>query len=184
MNETLTTIAERYTCRSFTGTPVKREDLEAIALAGLQAPTAGNSQRYRLIVVSDKAMVDELDEAAVAMFKENNPQSYERIQSRGGRAFYNASAMIIVAIEHTGPWSAELDCGIVIQNLALAAHSLDIANCINAMAVALFTGPNGDALKDRMQFPVGFEFGCAILLGHATDFSQPHVPDMDKIIWL
>ncbi|MCL2151277.1 MAG: nitroreductase family protein [Coriobacteriia bacterium] len=185
MNETLKTIAERYTCRSFDGTAVAREDLEAIALAGAQAPTAANSQRFRLIVISDKAMIDGFDEAAAESMRAANPEAFEqRISTRGPSLFYNAPAMIVIAIEHSGPWSSELDCGIVVENMALAAQSLDVANCINLMAGTIFQGEAGAALKESLQFPEGFEFGVALLLGYPTDLGRPHAPATDKIIWV
>jgi len=184
MNETLKTISERYTCRSFTGTSVQKSDLEAIALAGAAAPTAGNSQRFRLIVITDKKVMDELDARAMALFQRDNPPAYERIVGRGGKAFYNAPAAIIVAIDPTGPWSAELDAGIVVENMALAAQSLGVGSCINAMASAVFQGAEGSELQKRLRFPDGFEFGIALLLGFPSDLGKAHEPALDKIIWL
>jgi len=184
MNETLKTIAERYTCRSFTGTPVEREALETIALAGAQAPTAANSQRFRLIVVTDKTFIDELDEKLVARMVESNPAMAERMKERGGKMLYNAPAMIVVAILPEGPFSAELDCGIVIENMALAAQSLEIGNCINLMMGSLFQGDEGVEMMQKLQFPENYVFGCGILLGYPTDLGQPHVPATDKIIWV
>ncbi|MDR2957752.1 MAG: nitroreductase family protein [Coriobacteriales bacterium] len=184
MNETLKTIAERYTCRSFTGTPVKREELEAITLAGAQAPTAANSQRFRIIVIDNKDYIDELDARMIAIFESQNPGAMDRIRDRGGKALYNASAMIFLAVEHSGPWSADLDGGIVIQNMVLAAHSLEVGSCINAMCRVLFEGEAGAEFKKQLQFPDGFDFCCGILFGYPTDFGRPHAPATDKIIWL
>lgn len=42
MNETLKTIGSRYSCRSYTGQPIEKDKVEAIALAGIQAPSALN----------------------------------------------------------------------------------------------------------------------------------------------
>jgi len=182
MNETLKTIAERHTTRSFTGTPVEPEELEAILLAGAQAPTAANSQRFRLIVVDDKELIDEMDAQLIAGFAAANPEMAERMRDRGGKALYNASAMVVIAIDPTGPWSAELDAGIVVENMALAATSLDVGSCIHAMARALFEGPGGDAMRERLQFPEGFVFGVALLLGYPTDLGRPHEPALDKIV--
>jgi len=184
MNETLKTIAERYSCRSFTGTPVEREKLDAILMAGLQAPTAGNSQRFRLIATDRKELIDEIDAALIEMIKAANPAQMDRINERGGKVFFNASAAIFVPIEHTGPWSAELDAGIVVENMALAAQSLDVGNIIVLAPRTLFSGDQADEWKKKLQFPQGFEFGIALLLGYATDFGKPHEPDTEKVIWL
>ena len=184
MNETLKTIAERYTCRAFTDTPLKKEDLEAIVLAGAQAPTAANSQRFRIIVINDKEHLDSLNAKLVAMMEETNPMMTERIKERGGKALYNCAAMIVLAIEPVGAWSAELDGGIVIENMALAAHSLGIGNCIHAMCRLLFEGDEGKAFMQELQFPEGYVFGCGLLLGYAAETKSPHEPALDKIIWV
>ena len=184
MNETLKTIAERHTTRSFTGTPIKREELDAILLAGLQAPTAGNSQRFRLIVTDNKEFIDELDAKMLKLFEEANPAMMDRIKERGGKVLYNASALVFIAIDKQGPWSAELDAGIVVENMALAASSLEIGNCIFAMFRTLFEGEAGEEMKKQLQFPEGFDFGVGLLLGYPTDWGKPHVPATDKIIWL
>jgi nitroreductase len=135
-----------------------------------------------LIAITDKGLIDELDSQMIATFSAQNPEMAERMRDRGGKALYNASAMIVVAIETGGPWSSELDCGIVVENMALAAHSLEVGNCIHAMSRVLFEGEAGEEMKKRLQFPEGFVFGVALLLGYATDFGQAHAPAMDKII--
>ncbi|MCL2632837.1 MAG: nitroreductase family protein [Coriobacteriia bacterium] len=184
MNETLKTIAERHTTRSFTGTPVEREKLDAILLAGAQAPTAANSQRFRLIATDNKEFIDEIEAKLLADFEATNPAMMERIKERGGKVLYNASAVIFIAIDDQGPWSAHLDAGIVVENMALAASSLEVGNCIFAMFRTLFEGDGAEEMKQKLQFPEGFTFAVGLLLGYATDFGKPHEPAIDKIIWL
>lgn len=67
MNETLRTIKNRYSCRNYTGEPVEQEKLEAIALAGIQAPSAMNYQPWKIIVIKDKTLIDEMDAATMEM---------------------------------------------------------------------------------------------------------------------
>jgi nitroreductase len=184
-NDILRTIAERYSCRAYTGEPMEREKLEAIALAGAQAPSAMNSQRWRLIVVSDKALLDEFDAAALEVYRgAKDTGIYERVMSRGGKVFYEAPAAIIVAISREGRFNSDMDAGIVAENIALAAASLGVASCINLMAAAPFVGEQGDAWRSRLSFPEGFDFGVAVLLGYAVEPGVPHEPDADKIVYI
>ncbi|HOO26028.1 MAG TPA: nitroreductase family protein [Clostridiales bacterium] len=44
MNETLKSIAERYSCRDFADTPLTDEQIKALADAALSAPSAVNRQ--------------------------------------------------------------------------------------------------------------------------------------------
>ena len=182
MNETLQAIAKRYTCRAYDGAPVDKDTLEAIAMAGAQAPTAVNGQRFRIIMVSDKALVDEMEKVALAYLQEHDPEASQRAASRGGKVFYDASAMMIVLISHEGRWSPELDAGIVVENMAIAATALGVASGINAMAYASLAGDGGSGLRARLQVPEGFEFAIALLLGYAKEAGQAHEPATDKII--
>lgn len=184
MNETLTTIAERHTTRAFTGEAITRAELDAILLAGAEAPTAANSQRFRLIVTDNKEYIEELEAKLLAIFQEQNPAMMDRVKERGGKPLYNASAVVFIAIDKQGPWSAELDAGIVVENMALAASSLGIGNCIYAMFRSLFEGEAGEAMKQELQFPEGFSFAVGLLLGYPAKSGKPHAPATDKIIWL
>ncbi len=188
MNEVLRVISERYTCRSYTGDAVEREKLEAIASAGIQAPSAINSQRWRIVVVTDKKLIEELDDAALELMRNSNDvAAYERIMSRGGKPFYNAPVMFLVLTNSNGRFSPELDCGIVVENMALAATSLGLGNCVNLMCgttIVALDENTRTAFKERVNWPEGYEFAVGLLVGYpANEPNPPHEPDPGKIIW-
>jgi len=180
MNETLKSIAERYTCRDFTETPLSDEQVQALVDAALAAPSGMNRQPWHVIVINDKNLVDELDAEGLQLLAAAEDKSgYERIMSRGGKLFYNAPCMILVAAD--GNTSYAMDCGILSQNVALAAHSLGLGSCICGMASAPFSGPNGNSYKERLQFPPGYVFGISILVGTAKTTKAPHDLDAAKV---
>ena len=182
MNETLKTIAERYSCRDFTGAPLAEAEVKALVDAALAAPSAMNRQPWRVIVITDKALIDELDAESVAVLAAGDKAGYERIMSRGGKVFYNAPCMILIASDGSG--YAAMDCGIVSQNVALAAHSLGLGNVICGMAGIPFNGPRGAEFKKRVKFPEGFGFGVAVLIGAAKSGKAPHEPDAVKVTYI
>ena len=53
---------------------------------------------------------------------------YNKIIEHGGRLFYGAPCMIVVPIDPEQYAPALIDCGILCQNITLAATSLGIAN--------------------------------------------------------
>ena len=107
---------------------------------------------------------------------------YDRIASRGGKIFYNAPCMVMVASDGSG--YSLMDCGILSQNVALAAHSLGLGSVICGMAGIPLSGPNGGELKKRMKFPDGYSFGIAILVGTAKSGKEPHEFDLNKITYV
>lgn len=182
MNETLRTIKNRYSCRNYTGEPVEQEKLEAIALAGVQAPSAMNIQPWQIIVIKDKSLIDEMDVATMEMLSKSEEQKdvYERMMSRGGKIFYNAPCMVVVA---KASWT-DMDCGIVTENIALAASSLGLGNVICGLAALPFATEKGEEFKAKI-IPEGYEFGVAVLVGYAADTEgTPHEVDMSKIRYI
>lgn len=181
MNETLKTIGARYSCRSYTGEAVEKEKVEAIALAAVQSPSGMNRQPWKIIVIQDKALIDEMDASAMALLAAQEDKSaYERMMSRGGRLYYNAPCMFVIAKEA----GTDLDCGIVSENIALAASSLGLGNVICGMARMSFETEKGEEYKEKI-IPAGYEFGVAVLVGYAVNpEGTPHVPDLDKIVYL
>jgi nitroreductase len=181
MNETLRVIEKRYSCRDFKPDKLPEKDLQAIANAAVQSPSGMNRQEWRVIVIKDKRLIEEMDAIGMAAIKNREDKStYQRMMDRGGRLFYGAPAMVVIAITSEQP--PLIDCGILCQSVALAATSLGISNVICGMARVVFEGKRGAEYKKRLHFPEGYQFGCSVLLGYANTEKAPHVPDMDKII--
>ena len=183
MNDTLKTIAKRYSCRSFTDRAVSDADLLAIAEAGLQAPSGMNRQLWQLIVVKNKALLAEMEAEGMRILSEFPDKSiYNRIMGRGGKLFYNAPRMIVIAVKEASPKGAELiDLGIIAQNISLSATSLGIDNCHLGLVAFSFAGGRADEFKEKLSFPKGYSVGLAVLLGYAKTPSAPHAPNADKI---
>ena len=181
MNETLNTIANRYSCRSYDGRLPEENQLEAIAKAAVQSPSAMNRQPWRIIVLTDKNLLDQMDAEGMKILSEAEDKSaYERFMQRGGKLFYNAPCMFII-FKKPG---TDLDIGIVSENISLAASSLGLGNVICGMAAIPFNGENGELFKQKAGFPdisEGWDFGMAVLVGYAVTPGTPHEPDMAKI---
>ncbi|MBR5121510.1 MAG: nitroreductase family protein, partial [Oscillospiraceae bacterium] len=58
MNETIKTLMERRSTKSFTGEHITREEIDIIVEAGLKAPSGLNKQTPRFVVVTDDAVVE------------------------------------------------------------------------------------------------------------------------------
>lgn len=186
MNETLQAIAQRYTCRDYLDRMPPDSDLTAIAEAALQAPSARNRQPWQIIVVKDRQLIEDIDKAGMELFAAMpDPTIYDLLKGRGGRLFYNAPCMIVIAIDQLNPSGYEgIDCGVVAQNVVLAATSLGIASTHCGFVSKALSGPRGAEFKERMQFPKGYDIGIGILLGYEKNPGSPHELDQSKITWI
>ncbi len=178
MNEVLNTIAKRYSCRAFDGRLPDREQLEAIALAAVQSPSAINRQLWRIQVITDVDLIREMDEAGMSMLAAAEDKStYQRFMDRGGTLFYNTPCMFLV-LQQAG---TEMDSGIVSENITLAATSLGLGSVICGMAAIPFDSEKGQYFRERVGIGNEWEFGISVLVGYAVGSGAPHEPDLSKI---
>ena len=182
MNEVMKAILDRYSCRDFSPAPITDDQIQNLVKAALAAPSAMNLQPWRIIVITDKALLDEFDAHAMEVLKGLNIEAYQRISDRGGKVFYNAPCLVVIAKDTTG--EASLDCGIATQNVALAAHSMGLGSVICGLAGIVFTGPRAAEWTKRMQIPEGFGFGMSVCVGTAQSGKEPHELDFDKVTYV
>lgn len=181
MNDTLKTISERYSCREYLPRPLPDDALRCIAEAAVQSPSAMNRQPWRVIMVRDPALIAEMESEGMAnLALLEDKTSYYRIIERGGKLFYGAPCVAVIAIDCSNSGISYIDCGIVCQTITLAAASLGIASVICGFAGLVFNGANGGYFEQKLGFPEGFKFGCSVLLGYAKTEKKPHKPDYGK----
>ena len=183
MNEVLKTIAARNSCRDFADTPLTAEQIKAIADAALAAPSAMNRMPWHITVITDKKIVDELnDEGTGILAAAEDKAGYNRMMDRGGKMFYNAPCLVIITNDGSG--YAAIDSGILCQNITLAAQSLGLTTCIVGMAGVPLNGPRADEYKKRLKLPDGYKFCIGVLVGTAITGKEPHELDESRITYI
>lgn len=186
MNDTLKVITERYSCRDFRDEMPSDEILQAIADAGIKAPSSMNRQPWRVIVVKDPELIRDIEEETFARISEMEDKTlYNRIVERGGKVFYTAPCMVVIPVFPDERCLSLIDCGIVCQNITLAATSLGVNSVICGLArLAFLDDCKAEEFSKRLRFPEGYVFGISVLLGYANTSKAPHEPDKDKIIFI
>jgi len=183
MTETLKNIYERYTCRDFKETPLTEQQIEYLVNAALASPSAMNLQPWHVIMVTDKALIEELDAEGMSIIEAAEDKTmYERMMSRGGKMFYNAPCLAVI-LSDGSKWGT-LDCGILCQNMVLAAESLGLGTCIVGMAGISLNGPKAEEYQKRLGFPEGHTFAIGILIGEIISGKNPHEHDNSKISYI
>ncbi len=137
MNETIATILQRRSIRAYTDQPVPQELLDEILLAGQHAPSGGNSQFCHFTVIRSREVLARLAATATQSFArmEVTPGMYKNFAGAIRRAksgatdfFYNAPVLVLVSNLKSHA-NAMADSAIAIENMLVAAASLDIGSC-------------------------------------------------------
>lgn len=183
MNEVLKTIEERFSCRAYTGRPLTDEELDAIAKAAIQSPSAVNRQPWRVIIATNKELLAEIEAEAMSnLAKAEDKSSYERIMSRGGKVYYNAPCIVFVAVDKSD--YALVDMGILCENVSLAAASMGLGSVICGMIRFAFAGEKAEYFRQKLAVPEDFEIAIAVLVGEAERKAAPHEPDKSKVSFI
>ena len=173
----LQAISDRRSHRAYRTEQLPEEVLSAILRAGLEAPSARNHQPWHYSVVQNAELIQTVhDEAAAVMGKGGSP----RFADPDFQMFYHAPTVIFLFGEKEFGWT-QVDCGIAVENMALAAEGLGIGSVILGLPKPAFAGNRADELRARLGCPEGYDFVIALALGYATDTKEAHDLREEKI---
>ncbi len=154
MNETLKTLRERRSVRSYRPEQIKDEELEAILDAGTWAPSAMSRQPCVMVAVQGPE--------TIAYMSKLNAQ----IQGQpGSDPFYGAPTVVVVLSQGANFLQ---DGSLVMGNLMNAAWSLGVASCWVNRALELFDRPEGKELLRKWGLPETLRGVGNCILGYAA----------------
>ncbi len=153
-NNVIQTIQGRKSIRRFVDTQISEDDLKEIIKTGIKAPSAGNRQPWRIVIVRNNERLERLAMAAL------------------GQSFIAQAsvALVICAVpeesaERYGERGATLyalqDTAAMTQNILLASHALGYGSCW----VGAF---NEDDVRKVLSIPEGMRPVSIIPIGNIS----------------
>ncbi len=168
-NETLKTIKQRRSIRSFQAEQIKEEELQAVLEAGLYAPNAGD-QSWHFTVVQNRALLDRLNLAAKEAARQMPIEPLRQLGSDDNfNCLYGAPTLIIVSGSERAPMPLDADCAAATQNLLLAAESIGLGSCWIFFVLLAFDSPQGPALRQELKIPEAYKPYDSVVLGYKQD---------------
>ncbi len=155
-------IKGRRSIRAFTSDPVERRTLKRLIEAAIWAPSGGNAQTWRFVVVTDPDRIRRIKMVSPGLLGDppvliaacQDMDAAARKGGRLGREFLSVT-----------------DTGMAVQNLLLAAHAEGLGACV----IASF---HRGALKRLLHLPDEVEPLLLVSLGHPAEAPGP--PDRDE----
>ena len=183
MNETLKTIEERRSTRGFTAEQLTEGELQAILDAAVQSPTARNTQYWHFSAVQNVELLDAFAADLAALVRGRLPEGKRgRFDEADFHVFYHAPTVVFISLPvKNDNRFAEIDAGIAVENIALAAQSMGLGSVIIGMAKDLFLTEQGEVYRRAFGFPEGYDFAIAIVIGHNTVTKEAHPVGENKI---
>ncbi len=177
MNETLKVIANRRSIRKYKPDQITDEELKHIIDAAIYAPSARNQQQWHFTVVQNRELIDRM----AGIIQDNAVKTDERLGFMGSpnyHVFFHAPTVVLVS-HIAGGHFIEVDCGMAVQNILLAAESMGIGSCAIGFSRFLLASQEGIGLLKELGMPEGYTHLCCVSLGYPEG---PH-PSMPTRNW-
>ena len=172
------TIMTRRSVRNYTSEPVDREQMAKILECGMYAPSAMNMQPWAVRVVDAPDFIEGVTNIAL----EQNPELKEQEGFRN--LFRNAPTVAFIACP-VESYSGEFDCGLLSENMMLAAWSMGIGSCCLGSVVPVMNSEAAKPYLERLQFPEEYKLQVAIAFGYPEPNStQEPERDLTKAYYI
>lgn len=159
MNETIKNLIERRSCRKYSTTQIKEEELNSVLKAGEYAPTGMGRQSPIILVLQNKEKVEKLSKLnAKIMGTDKDP-------------FYGApTVLIVLADKNIGTYKE--DGSLVLGNLMNAAYSIGLGSCWIHRAKEEFETEEGKELLKEWNIPENYVGIGHCVLGYPEEKSE------------
>lgn len=159
MNETIKNLIERRSCRKYSTTQIKNDELNSVLKAGEYAPTGMGRQSPIIVVLQNKSTIDKLSKLnAKIMGKDEDP-------------FYGAPTVLVVLADKNIGTCIE-DGSLVLGNLMNAAYSLGLGSCWIHRAKEEFETDEGKELLKEWNIPENYVGIGHCILGYPEEKSE------------
>jgi len=161
-NEVLKSIKNRRSTRKYKEEQISEEELQTLLDAGIQAPSANNSQSWHFTVIQDRDMISSISDKSKEVMLQSDNETILNIGKRSVNIFYNAPTVIILSGK-TDVGSSLVDCSAAIENMLIAAESIGLGTVWVGLVRFFFT-LNDDVKK--LKLPDGYEPFYAVAVGY------------------
>ena len=167
MNNPVTeAILRRRTIREYKDTPLSEEAIRTLLDCAMWAPSGRNSQPCHIRVIKDKALLEKIDEDFWAKVGRGTP-AYTK--SEVNPVYQGAPAFFLIYT----PTEDQMNAGLAVQNIAIAAEGMGLGSCIIASVGSLLRAPEGNKWKKIIDIPEEFIFQIAIAVGEKAEEPAP-----------
>lgn len=167
-------ILTRRSIRKYTDEQVSKSQLDTVMKSALFAPSALNKQPWEVRVIQNQELLTEINNRFLNYAEGKEFQgSAAHYREPGFSIFHGAPTLIVIARDKSSSISY-LDCGILLQNILLSAHAIDLGTCPLGTLVPVLNREENQDILDLLKIPEGYEVAINVALGYPDE--QPVAP--------
>lgn len=176
LNQVLENIKSRRSIRKYLSKQIKDNELEMILESAIYAPTGGNEQPWHFTVIQNKDLIDRMSAESKKVMAHSSIDWISQMgKSEQLNIFFHAPTIVVVSGRENAI-SPLPDCCAAIQNMLLAAESIDIGSCWIGLARFFFENPEN--IKE-LGIPGGYKPYYAVSLGYKSSYNSV-APERNK----
>lgn len=149
------TIAARRSIRKFTDEPVSEQQIKTLLGAGMNAPSARNSQPWHFMIIKDRGTIEKM------------------VEHCPNGAFMKSAPVVIFVLGDLDI-SADycpVDCSAAVENILLAAQAEDLGTCW----IGVYPRTERiKGLKKQFNLPGNIQPQSLIAVGHPAETKEPN----------
>lgn len=163
MSDVLEVIKSRRSVRRYKPDQISQENLDKIVEAGIYAPTAHNQQPWHFTVIQSPELLERINTYVREEMLKSKDEWVVKMASRPNfKVTYDAPTLIVVSGNRDGmAWRA--DCAAAIQNMLIAAESMEIGSVWLGLMRYFFANLEEMA---KLDIPEGYEPYYGVSFGY------------------
>ncbi|MBQ1607044.1 MAG: nitroreductase [Bacteroidales bacterium] len=182
-NQVVDCIMSRRSIRAYKPEQIKDEELKTILECAINAPSARNSQPWEVRVMQNKDAIENLNKEVIADMIEKRPEAKERFADENASVFFHAPTLLVVAYDTTQYWG-QSDCGMLVQNVLLAAESMNIGSCAVGCCREYINSPKAADFVKSLNLPENYVVYLTVTLGYKDENPDAKPRDDKKVAYM
>ena len=175
-NAVIETIMSRRSVRAYEDRAVPRDTMELIAECGINAPNGMNKQEWEIRIVDSPDFINGVTE----LFVKENPDAANDPGFRN--IFRNAPTVVFIGAPDST--YSGVNCGLLGENMILAAWSMGIGSCCLGGPVRFLNSEAASEYLKQLKFSEGYSLLYAIGFGYPAEKPEAKPRDKGKVMFV
>lgn len=175
-NAVIETIMSRRSVRAYEDRAIPRDTMEIITECGINAPNGMNKQEWEIRVVDNPNFINGVTE----LFVKENPNAANDPTFKN--IFRNAPTVVFIGAPESS--YSGVNCGLLGENMILAAWSMGIGSCCLGGPVRFLNSEIAAEYLQQLKFSEGYSLIYAIGFGYPAEKPEAKPRDKGKVMFI
>lgn len=179
MNQTIETLKNRRSVRQYLPKQIEKNELDEIMEAAIYAPTGHNDQPWHFTIIQNKKLIDEINEGAKAEMRKTGIDWISNLGAMEGFNIFHRAPTVVIVSGKKDATTPLVDCSAAVQNMLIAAESMNIGSCWIGFAKFFFTTKKN---LEEYKIPEDHEVHFGVALGYKAN-DNVKAPERNKEVF-